>query len=52
MQRIKSFSPYPTVHQRIELVIVPVQPVLGDTELQAATALTSNILSGPLRPPP
>ena len=48
MQRIKSFSPYPTVHQRIELVIVPVQPVLGDTELQAATALTSNILSGPL----
>ena len=48
MQRIKSFSPYPTVQQRIELVIVPVQPVLGDTELQAATALTSNILSGPL----
>lgn len=49
MQRIKSFSPYPTIHQRIELVIVPVQPVLGDSELQAATALTSNILSGPLR---
>ena len=48
MQRIKNFSPYPTVHQRIELAIVPVQPQLGDTELQAATALTSNILSGPL----
>ena len=48
MQRIKNFSPYPTVHQRIELAIVPVQPLLGDTELQAATALTSNILSGPL----
>ena len=48
MQRIKSLSPYPTVHQRIELAIVPVQPLLGDTELQAATALTSNILSGPL----
>ena len=48
IQRIKNFSPYPTVHRRIELAIVPVQPVLGDTELQAATALTSNILSGPL----
>ena len=47
-QRIKNFSPYPTVHQRIELAVVPVQPLLGDTELQAATALTSNILSGPL----
>ena len=48
MQRIKNFSPYPTVQQRIELAIVPVQPLLGDTELQAAAALTSNILSGPL----
>ena len=48
IQRIKNFSPYPTVHQRIELAIVSMQPVLGDTELQAATALTSNILSGPL----
>ncbi len=48
IQRIKGFSPYPTVHQRIELAIVPVQPVLGDTELQAATKLTSDILSGPL----
>ena len=48
MQRIKNFSPYPTARQRIELAIVPVQPMLGDTELQTATALTSNILSGPL----
>ena len=48
IQRIKNSSPYPTVHQRIELAVVPVQPALGDTELQAATALTNNILSGPL----
>ncbi len=48
MQRIKNFSPYPTARQRIELAIVPVQPVLGDTELQAASELTRNILSGPL----
>ena len=48
LQHIKNISPYPTAHQRIELAIVPVRPVLGDAELQAATALTSNVLSGPL----
>ncbi|MAG35445.1 MAG: hypothetical protein CL878_04255 [Dehalococcoidia bacterium] len=48
IRRIQHIPPYPTVHQRVELAIVPVRPVLGDAELQAATELTSRILSGPL----
>ena len=52
MQRIKSFSPYPTVRQRVELAIVPVRPLLGDAALQAANELARNILSGAGAPPP
>ena len=48
MQRIKSFSPYPTVRQHVELAIVPVRPLLDDAALQAANELARNILSGPV----